>query len=299
MNDSETAVPSLICANCGTDVSSAYCPNCGQHNSEHSLSVKAFAVDAFNEQLGLDSKVWRTLWLLFRHPGFLTREFVAGRRVRYMTPFKLYLLASFLFFLAFSYRSHLSPNDGGKLPIVTTGSSKNGSLVSIGDRELPETVEAYDKKQHDPKNAHPDSPFEQYILRRVISARSMSKAAFLDQVLNNAPKVVFLLMPFFALLLNLVYWRSQKWYIEHLIFALHEHSFMFLTLGLSQVTGFKPLRVFVLVVVLPVYAFISLRVFYQQGVLKTLFKGAFLSFMYMLFFFVAVVITALLTLAII
>ncbi len=58
-----------------------------------------FAGEAFESISHADSRLWRTLWYLLARPGFLTREFFAGRRVAYLPPFRLYLVISVLFFL--------------------------------------------------------------------------------------------------------------------------------------------------------------------------------------------------------
>ena len=58
-----------------------------------------FAAEAFESISHADSRLWRTLWYLLARPGFLTREFFEGQRVRYLPPFRLYLVISVLFFL--------------------------------------------------------------------------------------------------------------------------------------------------------------------------------------------------------
>src|SRR5687767_11531382 len=86
------------CANCGAELSGEYCAACGQRHEPHIHSVAHFAGEAFESISHADSRLWRTLWYLFSRPGFLTREFFAGRRVAYLPPFRLYLVLSVLFF---------------------------------------------------------------------------------------------------------------------------------------------------------------------------------------------------------
>ena len=62
-------------------------------------TVAHFASEALESISHADSRLWRTLWYLLARPGFLTREFFAGRRVRYLPPFRLYLVISVVFFL--------------------------------------------------------------------------------------------------------------------------------------------------------------------------------------------------------
>jgi hypothetical protein len=54
--------------------------------------------EAVEEVFNLDSRIARTVWLLVRKPGMLTRELLAGRRIRYVTPLRLYLTCSVLLF---------------------------------------------------------------------------------------------------------------------------------------------------------------------------------------------------------
>ena len=89
----------LVCANCHAALSGEYCAACGQRHEPHVHTVAHFAGEALESVSHADSRLWRTLWYLLSRPGFLTREFFAGRRVRYLPPFRLYLVISVVFFL--------------------------------------------------------------------------------------------------------------------------------------------------------------------------------------------------------
>lgn len=288
------------CANCGQPVDSLYCPQCGQHNSEHQLSLKGFITESFNEQFGVDSKVWRTLWMLVRRPGFLTTEYVAGRRIRYMTPFKLYLLTSFLFFITFAWRANSNADSAKPLQIVSgkqPAPKRESGVITVGDRELPKSIEEYERIQNDPKTVKKDSNFERAILHGVITAQTVGRGVIVQQMLNNAPKVIFLLLPIFALFLKLFYWTSRKWYIENLIFALHGHAFLFLLLALCVLLQVRGVLQIGSLVVIPVYTFVALRTFYGESVFKSLVKECMLGLLYLGFLLAVIVATALLTLA--
>jgi hypothetical protein len=86
----------------------------------HVLSRKEVAGDVTHSLLHLDSRVWRTVRLLVRKPGELTREFIAGRHQQYIPPFRLYLAISILFFALTallpdtdSFRAQGRPRQGG------------------------------------------------------------------------------------------------------------------------------------------------------------------------------------------
>ncbi|MCU1279774.1 MAG: hypothetical protein JWM53_3320, partial [bacterium] len=90
--------PSPSCLNCGHAVASRFCSECGQENTDYHVSIGRLVADLFEELFQLESRLWRSLWLLFRKPGLLTREYNAGRRVSYTTPLRLYLIASVVYF---------------------------------------------------------------------------------------------------------------------------------------------------------------------------------------------------------
>src|SRR4051812_31214943 len=89
----------LACANCGAALSGRYCSACGQKADTEAHSVGHFLWEAIEALTHADSRVWLTLQPLLRRPGFLSREFFAGRRARYVQPLRLYLILSIVFFV--------------------------------------------------------------------------------------------------------------------------------------------------------------------------------------------------------
>jgi hypothetical protein len=90
------------CLNCGAELGGGrYCSNCGQSARPHRTLgglVGEFLASLWN----FDTKAWRTLPLLLFRPGTLTREYVYGKRARYISPLASFLLSIFLMFFAFS-----------------------------------------------------------------------------------------------------------------------------------------------------------------------------------------------------
>ena len=96
--------PSLThCENCGAELQGHWCAQCGQAAIEYRRSFRYVVADLLNEFLNWDSKFFTTIALLILKPWRLTNEFLAGKRVRYVNPLRLYLLASILFFFAVNY----------------------------------------------------------------------------------------------------------------------------------------------------------------------------------------------------
>jgi hypothetical protein len=102
-----TLAAGSVCANCGAQLTGPYCPACGQQARAPNPSIRDFAEDLAKELFDYDGKIFRTVWLLFARPGFLTREAFADRRASYVSPLRLYLFFSVLFFAAFAFAPNL------------------------------------------------------------------------------------------------------------------------------------------------------------------------------------------------
>jgi len=86
------------CPNCGTPLAGRYCSNCGQRAVDLRPTLHELLHEVFHEFSHVDGKIIRTIGLLLFRPGRLTREFLDGKRARSVTPLRLYLLTSVLFF---------------------------------------------------------------------------------------------------------------------------------------------------------------------------------------------------------
>ncbi len=92
------------CRNCGTVVIGRYCGNCGQLAQTFHRPVWSLASEVLGDFLSLDGRVMRTLPSLMFRPGKVTKAYLSGKRQRFVPPFRLYLLTSFIYFLTlFAY----------------------------------------------------------------------------------------------------------------------------------------------------------------------------------------------------
>lgn len=91
--------PTSACLNCGTGLDGPYCHHCGQAARSPLQPAGIVARDLVEEFLDLDNRVLRSLKALLLRPGFLTLEYVAGRRRRWTTPLRLYLLGALVYFV--------------------------------------------------------------------------------------------------------------------------------------------------------------------------------------------------------
>src|SRR5438093_9856490 len=104
------------CENCGAQLTGHYCAQCGQAAVDYRRSFRHVVADVLESFLNWDSKFFTTIALLILKPWRLTNEFLAGKRVRYVNPLRLYLLASILFFFAVNFGAKGIRIDPTKFP---------------------------------------------------------------------------------------------------------------------------------------------------------------------------------------
>ncbi|HEU0223914.1 MAG TPA: DUF4286 family protein [Steroidobacteraceae bacterium] len=291
----------VTCLDCGAPVPGAHCARCGQAADVHVLSMKEVAGDVTHSLLHLDSRVWRTLRLLLRRPGELTREFVAGRHQRYLPPFRLYLAISILFF---ALNALLPGTDIVKLN--DSGRESRASIAVMAPEELRRELAAEGILPADDGQAgsdtrrcqveFSDNPAFDDIERSLTNACRKILAddgkRFAQQFATTAPKLMFLFLPLMAAVALLFYRRPRRLYAEHLVLFLHNHSFTFILLAVTDVidalAGLKPPYTTLigtanlpLYLFLPYYVFRSMRVVYGEGRLRTSLKFAAIAVIYL------------------
>src|SRR5438445_8453442 len=132
----DTGPPLTHCENCGAELQGHWCPQCGQPAIEYRRSFRYVVADLLHEFLNWDSKFFTTIALLILKPWRLTTEFLAGKRVRYLHPLRLYLLASILFFFAVNYGAKGLRLEPGKI------SEKNRTVIAAAVAEKRDEIEA-------------------------------------------------------------------------------------------------------------------------------------------------------------
>ena len=279
---------SPTCLNCGASLDGKFCGECGQRDVPPYPSVRELALDAVAEFSGWDGRLSSTLRALVRRPGFLTLEFLEGRRARYVSPLRVYLTASLVYFLlaAAAPKIGLDNRDGG-LRVTATRTERNPTAsraARVGEAagtalERGEALSAAtrDSVLRDIETAPgPMRPF----LRRAVGDPDGFKRGIADAV----PRMVFALLPVFAGIVALFY-RGRK-YPEHLYFAIHLHAFIFLALSVSALFKFLQVpalaaAVSVLTVTwIPVYALLALRRVYGGTLVRTVAKGLAIAAIY-------------------
>ncbi len=268
------------CRNCGARIRSEYCADCGQREGRADRRFFDTASDLAGDLFDADSRFWRTLFPLMVRPGFLTAEFFAGRRARYLPPLRLYLVLSFLLFLAMSM---VAPKPSDQGVFVVNNDGENEEVISEDDP--PELPNYLDPDSSWINITMEDSPqWLQDIEDRMNKNTGKLKddpQRFVDLLLDYAPQLMFALLPLFALLIQFVYLFSPYHYLQHLVFALHYHSFVYLLylidLGLERVI---PAASSWLWLVLLAYLPLALRRAYGSGWMGAVGKSALIYFTY-------------------
>ncbi|WP_296950885.1 DUF3667 domain-containing protein [uncultured Massilia sp.] len=276
------------CPNCAAAVSGNFCHQCGQETVLHPPSIHEFLHEFIGHYVALEGKLWKTLGLLLFRPGRLTLEYLAGRRVRYVQPLRVYLTFSLIFFAIFKFMGETHEIAGvkvGGMPVVQVGDEE------IAERkreraELQAELEAQKNKEELAKFEGLKSIEDGLIDNFSGDNGKHIKTAFF----GYAPYAVFALMPLFALLLKLLYLGSGRRYGEHLLFALHTNAFAFLVLGLMVLTrGLAPAVGKLLFLWMLLYLPMAMRRVYGGGRFATFLRWSVLMTSYMVIMGIAIV----------
>ncbi len=107
-DDATFSAPQRVCPNCGAPVHGPYCYACGQSEKGMVRHLSEVLSDLSDIVFNVDSRVFRSLFDLYFRPGYLTTEYIAGRRARYVTPFRLFFFLSIIAFFSMRAISDLS-----------------------------------------------------------------------------------------------------------------------------------------------------------------------------------------------
>ena len=360
----------IACENCGAAKQGAFCAVCGQNDRNYRRNVFPVVAEALAETFETDSRLFRTLRVLFTRPGFLSTQFSENRRARYLSPFRLYFFTSIVFFFVLSLSIDLPdglPGPGERRPALLQGGpgdappggteidasaeaddAVRGSrvrLTVVGERVLG--AADGDEESDEPGPASAEHPREftaeqQAGIERLRESLDEPRRRKLRELLNrpvigpaiaegvenipaeayaemgdysrhlggqlvdilhrpfdaarawleNLPIAMFCLLPFYALLLKILYIRPKRFYSEHLVFGMHIHTVAYIVFtvlvlipDVPSLGWLSPLLLFALAV----YYFLALKRYYGNGAFLTLVKYVILASMYSLLLILALV----------
>lgn len=365
-----TAAPERRCQNCGVPLLGEHCYACGQPTKGLVRHFTSIVGDFMDSVFELDSRILRTLGPLLFKPGYLSLEYFAGRRVRYVSPVRLFVFLSLFAFFAAQLSFDMEDLSTGDADTATDEAGKVREIgqvttvaevealrdqavaevqrarkeaadvpgVGIGldvaekgieneaERRIEEirraeaagepvpVPEAGDGEPTMNFNGSPWDPETNPIdigflpdaanaklneqagrakenIKRIQKDPNLIKDAFLSTV----PTTLFVLLPLFALLLKVAYLFKKRLYMEHLIVALHSHSFLcgallavvLLDMGADWVAALPWLAgamgwlEVALIVWMPLYLLLMQKRVYRQGWIMTLLKYGVLGTCYM------------------
>jgi hypothetical protein len=317
---------SAACMNCGTSLQGPFCYYCGQPDKNLMRFFPALMRELLEDTLDFDSRFMRTLKPLLFKPGKLTRDYLDGRRFRYVPPLRLYIFSSIaFFFLAAMLTGDVIKINNGDVKTEIDSSGVRFQIEPEEEEELREVLQKLDEvepgladevsehiNQAQEDHAEEDgedviningkpwdretNPFiidwmpdwvNDWVNDEIEESPKKGKEIaanpdiMKDKVFEVLPATMFVLLPIVALLLKFWYLFAKKYYVEHLIYALHSHSFIFVAAllmllfgelakwlepsGSGRVNTAVELLNIAFAVWIPVYVFISLRRVYQQG----------------------------------
>jgi hypothetical protein len=364
------------CPNCGAPLLGEFCYACGQSKRGLIRHFTSIVGDFLDTVFNIDSRTLRTLWPLYFKPGYLSNEYFAGRRVRYVTPLRLYFFLSIVLFLLISLVSRgefTGPQEGGS-GLRIDGSNPAEQLAELAPAERKakldqleaamalaptavreevrreieaELARADEERAAEAKAAKPvdakaaskpeaaaaeadeparddeepgerkpsitlfggkpwhktDNPLllswlpdaangllndEIEVLINKAQKIKDDPGPFVRQMFSTAPQALFLILPLFALLLKFFYAFKRRLFMEHLIVALHSHSFICFSLivvvllfqlrnwlasaGEGFVAGLLGLMIGFAWAWIPLYLLVMQKRVYRQGWFFTLLK---------------------------
>lgn len=263
------------CRNCGTIVNRRYCGHCGQLAQSFHRPVWHLFSEMVGDFFALDGRAMRTLPALIFRPGRVTRTYLDGKRQRFVPPFRLFLLTSFLYFLglfAFGdsqgwFHWYANPAvDGITLDNTTAEGAGNGVPLVIQDLNRsddepldPEAEALLKQSQENVKRffledgrinraaideSACDEPEEQESgsceFMRMVGHRLAdayeNQGMLFASIQSWAPRLALICLPVLVFLLTLSYPFSKRAYVyDHIITAMHFQSWLYILLGVGLV----------------------------------------------------------------
>lgn len=216
------------CHNCGAAVQYHYCSVCGQETRLHVASAGEFIHEFVGHYVALEGKLVQTLRFLMLRPGFLTAEYIAGRRKRYVEPLRVYLTLSLLFFAVLKL--------GGPPLVELDGPAAKPAVAQVSPGPALSVSDSSQTMNDAVLYAPPQVQKKVIAFLRLPDAEKIRvvHAAFFKYV----PYAMFLLMPLFALYLKMLYLGGGRRYGEHLLFALHSNAFAFAMFSVLILVGY-------------------------------------------------------------
>jgi len=343
-----------VCQNCGTPIDKefSYCPNCGQ-KTEDDLTIGVLFSNTISNYFSYDARFLKSFIPLTLKPGFVAKEFVKGKRLKYLHPAQYYLFISVIFFFLFSVSTRTGQEsvdqmlqksfEEGKTIIDTVRVKKldstalketvdmlKNSKIPIPKKDLKlleEKIQNLDSVQ-DASDFNLDSNFStidgtslgknelkkldslikveapekeklavfgvtdstntirKFLAKQGLKMYQNSGQGILGAFYDTIPVSMFFLIPIFALILKLLYYRRAS-FAHSMVFSFYYFTFLFIVLSLILLANFIvaiPNWIDILIGLSTIfYLLVSMKRFYEQPYFLTCIKMGILSFTYIMF----------------
>lgn len=328
---------SPACMNCGTKLQGPFCHYCGQPDKNLMRFFPVLIREMLEDFADFDSRFMRSLKPLLFKPGKLTRDYLDGKRFRYVPPLRLYIFSSIAFFFlaalfatdAVQIQTGPAESDGVVTGVQigdTADDIADDTQASSEDAASPEDEDGvsfdlngkpWDKETNPVAVAFLPDRMNDWINNEIEESPQKGKAIeenpnlIYDKVFEVLPITMFVLLPIVALLFKFWYLFAGRYYVEHLIFALHNHAFIFvvfLFLMLSSAfVGWRepqedgPLSMALVGINavawtwIPIYLLVSLKRVYRQSWGMTVLKFVTIGISYFVLLMIATIFVAILS----
>lgn len=310
------------CTNCEQKSAEGFqfCPHCGQKFNEK-LTIGVLFYNTISNYFSVDARFFKSFIPLLIKPGFLAKTFVQGKRLLYLHPAQMYLFVSVVFFFLFSFISREQVENVDKVfkDDLKNASSKIDSIKKSdiqfnGINDFDSIVKSNQVKgvnrklTYDFDQTKIDSLIELNATNETIyKAMGMNEDAgffkrkaysqmlkfykqrnggsLLQGFYDSIPVAMFILLPIFALILKLLYYKKGP-FSYHLVFSFYFFSFLFMAFGILIATNFiiKLPASLVTIAILSTFFYLLFAVkrFYEQGWFISFFKTSIATFSFLL-----------------
>jgi len=249
LNDRPPLRPLFSCPTCAARSEGKYCSNCGEKRiTDADYSIRYYLGESFSAITLLESKLLRSLWLVASKPGYLSREYFAGRRVRYIKPLQLFIFLNVVYYFSltvFTATTFTTP--------LATQLHMNDYYPGYASRRVDHKLQA------------------EKISYSALERKYNEKTAVLSKTL------IFLLIPIFALLFFMFFFRHKEFFVEHLVVGTHFWAFSLLLLGvILPAVSLLLIRAFTAANISP--AFVT-----NDGIATAVLQGCFAIYLYFMF----------------
>lgn len=325
------------CKNCEQtfDSSFEYCPHCGMQATDN-LTIGVLFSNTIENYFSVDARFFKSFGTLMLKPGVLARQFIDGKRLKYLHPAQFYLFISVVFFFIFSFTVRKADNEISEafkkgfnreisldsvkvntdsLDIAKARSAlkKNKKYIGMSDEELKEldsimtldsqkpnfslgfkrelldsliTMGAPLTQKYEAMGMKEDAnAFTRKFYAQMLKFYEKKGGGILQALYDTIPIAMFLLLPLFAVLLKLFYWKRVT-FAHHLVFSFYYFTFIFTSFSILLLVnkvwqipmGIEALICFSFVI----YLILALRNFYRTSWVSSFFKASIISFLYMM-----------------